>query len=95
MRKETRHSPPLRCDIALLRRLDAGGIERAIGLAATQSAGMRLHFGTGVKPLHAGLQSVIMAEAGLSVATGILDGPNGFFALFGFDGSTLDRVSAN
>ena len=38
-----------------LLKLDAGAIENALGLAATQSAGLRLQFGSEAKPLHAGL----------------------------------------
>ena len=47
-----------------LLKLDAGAIENALGLAATQSAGLRLQFGSEAKPLHAGLA----ARAGLFAA---------------------------
>ena len=62
---------------------------RALGLAATQAAGLRVHFGTETKPLHAGLaaaaavRSLRFAEADVQASRAVLDGRLGFFAVFG------------
>ncbi|OUM94773.1 MAG: hypothetical protein A9Z00_00960 [Thermobacillus sp. ZCTH02-B1] len=61
----------------------------ALGLAATQAAGLRVHFGTETKPLHAGLaaaaavRALRLAEAGVQASRASLDGRLGFFAVFG------------
>lgn len=84
--------------VAWLRGLDAAAMESAIGMGATQASGMRVQFGTEVKPLHAGIaaragvQAVALVEAGLSGAGGVLDGPNGFFAMFGYDAAKPERA---
>ncbi|RQZ47794.1 MmgE/PrpD family protein [Burkholderia sp. Bp9099] len=81
--------------------LDAAATENALGIAATQSAGLRLQFGSEIKPLHAGLAAraglfaVALAEAGLTGAPGALDGPEGFFAVFGGGASQPARVLAD
>ncbi|AWB25509.1 MmgE/PrpD family protein [Methylobacterium currus] len=70
----------------------------ALGLAATQSAGLRLQFGTDAKPLHAGLASragltaACLAEAGLSGAPDFLGGPIGFLDAFGFGATAPERL---
>jgi len=62
---------------------------QALGLAATQAGGLRVHFGTETKPLHAGLaaaaavRSLRFAEAGVQASRASLDGKLGFFAVFG------------
>lgn len=62
----------------------------ALGLAATQSAGLRLQFGFDAKPLHAGLAAragltaARLAQAGLSGAPDLLDSRLGFLPLYGF-----------
>jgi 2-methylcitrate dehydratase PrpD len=62
---------------------------RALGLAATQAGGLRVHFGTETKPLHAGLaaaaavRSLLFAEADMQASRASLDGRLGFFAVFG------------
>ncbi|MGZ7444772.1 MmgE/PrpD family protein [Paenibacillus sp. TH7-28] len=69
--------------------LDASTTARALGLAATQAGGLRVHFGTQVKPLHAGLAArsgllaTRLAEAGIAGAEEPLEGPLGFFAALG------------
>ena len=61
----------------------------ALGMAATQSSGLRAQFGSAVKPLHAGLaarsavNSVLLAKAGFP---GQVDGVvESFLTVFGFD----------
>lgn len=77
---------------AWLQNLDPGQMASALGLAATQSSGMRLQFGTETKPLQVGLaaekavEAVHLAAAGVQGHPAILDGPLGYFSLYG-DGS--------
>jgi 2-methylcitrate dehydratase PrpD len=69
----------------------------ALGLAATQSAGLRSQFGSDGKPLHAGLaarsglMSALLARAGFQGASEALDGPNGFLSAFSAQTPALDR----
>lgn len=57
---------------------------RALGLAASQAAGLKAQFGTMAKPFHAGraaeagLQAAIWAEAGMTARTDILEASQGF-----------------
>lgn len=66
----------------------------ALGLAATQAAGLRLQFGYDAKPLHAGLAAragltaVRLAQAGFSGAPDFLEGPISFFEALAFDAAT-------
>ncbi|BAI73617.1 hypothetical protein AZL_a00860 (plasmid) [Azospirillum sp. B510] len=84
--------------VARLRRLDVGRIAVALGLAATQSAGLRLQFGSDAKPLHAGLAAragltaALLAERGFGGAADFLDGPVGFFSCFAAGAERPERV---
>ena len=70
----------------------------ALGLAGTQSAGLRLQFGTDAKPLHAGLASraglsaARLAGSGLSGAPDFLGGTIGFLDAFGFGATAPERL---
>ncbi|MFD0869259.1 MmgE/PrpD family protein [Paenibacillus residui] len=61
----------------------------ALGLAATQASGLRVHFGTETKPLHAGLaassavRSLLLTDADFQSNQTSLDGKLGFFNVFG------------
>ena len=61
----------------------------AISVAATMASGLKRQFGSDVKALHcglaarAGIEAALLAQAGLSARGDILDGPDGFLALFG------------
>jgi len=61
----------------------------AIGIAASQSAGLKINFGTMTKPFHAGhaahdgLQAARLAAAGFTAHPAALDGPIGFLAVLG------------
>lgn len=74
---------------ARLLRLDATATRIAIGLAATQAAGLKLHFGTMAKPFHAGcaahdgLRAARLAACGFSAGLDALDGPTGFVEMYG------------
>lgn len=75
--------------IGYLKRFSANQMAKAIGFAATQSSGLRVQFGTEAKPLHAGLaaqtalRSIDFVEADLGGSLCALDGPLGFFQLYG------------
>lgn len=64
--------------------LDEEATARAIGLAASQAAGLKAQFGTMAKPLHAGraaeagLLAALWAEAGMTARTDILEARQGF-----------------
>lgn len=78
--------------------LDAAATANALGLAATQSAGLRLQFGTDAKPLHAGLAArsgllaASLAEAGLAGSPAFADGPIGFLAAYGAGAEAPERL---
>lgn len=70
----------------------------ALGLAATQSAGLRLQFGYDAKPLHAGLANragltaARLAQAGFQGAPDFMENPIGFFSAFSFGMEQPHRV---
>ncbi|MEU7814319.1 MmgE/PrpD family protein [Pseudonocardia sp. NPDC049154] len=70
----------------------------ALGIAASMAGGSRQNFGTMTKPLHAGLAArdgvlaARLATAGFTADTTQLEGPLGFFALYGDGPGDLDRV---
>lgn len=71
-------------------------IAEAMSIAASQAAGLRLQFGTNIKPLHAGLaaqqavQAVELCRSGLSANSDFLDEKIGFLALYGVGNQGLD-----
>lgn len=73
----------------------------ALGLAATQSSGLRLQFGYDAKPYHAGLAarsgllSARLAAAGFGGAPDFLDNPIGFHSAFAFGAERLYAVTEN
>jgi 2-methylcitrate dehydratase PrpD len=77
--------------------LDERATAIAIGLAATQSSGLRVQFGSDAKPLHAGLAarngllSALLARSGFQGAAAALDGPNGFLRAFNAGSVALQR----
>lgn len=77
--------------------LDEDQTAVAIGLAATQSSGLRVQFGSDGKPLHAGLAarngllSALLARSGFQGATAALDGPNGYLSVFKAGAVALQR----
>lgn len=84
---------------ARLADLDVDATIRALGLAGTQSGGLRVHFGSPVKPLHAGIAArsglfaARLAATGFSGAAEPLTGPIGFLALFGGEGARPERIT--
>ena len=75
----------------------------ALGIAASQSAGLRENFGTMTKPFHAGRASesgvvaVEFAADGFTAARGILEAPRGFFqaAGGGYDEASINGKLGN
>jgi len=73
---------------ARLLNLDTDKTQHALGIAGTQSSGLKRVFGSMCKPFHAGrsaqagLFSALMAENGFTSAKDILEGPQGFFEAF-------------
>ncbi|WP_439327999.1 MmgE/PrpD family protein [Lonepinella sp. BR2357] len=71
-------------------------LDQALSLAATQAAGLRLMFGSSVKPLHAGLaaqtaiQTVELLQAGLAAPTDFLDKEQGFIRVYAGSRGELD-----
>ena len=66
--------------------LDEDGWLRALGLAGTGAAGLKVSFGTMAKPLHAGraaasgVQSALLARRGFTASTSIVEAAQGFAA---------------
>jgi 2-methylcitrate dehydratase PrpD len=62
---------------------------RALGLAGTQAAGLRLVFGTMAKPFHPGksaldgMLSALLAQRGFTCVTNIIEGKKGYFEVLG------------
>jgi 2-methylcitrate dehydratase PrpD len=89
--------------VSRLRRADLPSTARALGIAASQSAGLRENFGTMTKPFHAGraaesgVLSVDFALRGWTAAENILEAPRGFFnaAGGGYDGASLEGALGN
>lgn len=69
--------------------LSAEEMTRALGLAGTQAAGLRLVFGTMAKPFHPGkcafdgVLSAILAQRGFTCVPNIIEGKNGYFEVLG------------
>ena len=84
--------------VSRLRRADPSMTARALGIAASQSAGLRENFGTMTKPFHAGraaesgVLAVDLALRGWTAAENILEAPRGFFraAGGGYDASSIE-----
>lgn len=64
-------------------------LAHAIGIAASMASGIRVNFGTMSKPLHVGraaengITAALMARGGFAADPEALDGPWGFFQVFG------------
>jgi 2-methylcitrate dehydratase PrpD len=83
--------------------LQSADLRTALGIAASQAAGLRENFGTMTKPFHAGRASesgVVAAELtklGWTAAPNILEAPRGFFhaAGGGYDKQGIDGMLGN
>ena len=78
-------------------RLKEEALIRTLGIAASMASGLRENFGTMTKPLHAGraaengVTAALLAQAGFTSATNILEARRGFFHAMGggFDESKI------
>lgn len=83
--------------VSRLRRADVAATETALGIAASQAAGLQENFGTMTKPLHAGRSAetgifvVDLAALGFTASRTILEAPRGFFNAEG-GGCELERI---
>lgn len=76
--------------IGALKHLPDSRLAQVLGIAATQSAGLRFQVGTAVKPLHAGLaaRAAVFAyeaveEASIAGSTELFNEVNGYFHVYG------------
>lgn len=80
--------------------LPAGQIQHALGIAASQAAGMHRQFGTDVKPMHAGLaaragvHAAMLAARGMTGARAVLDGKGGFADVYGGGSAVMAPAAA-
>src|SRR5581483_9309085 len=80
--------------------LDDEAMTRALGIATTQAAGLKVSFGSMGKPLHGGrsaavgVASALLAERGFTGSPVAIEGPQGFAATqaAGFDPDRPDAV---
>jgi 2-methylcitrate dehydratase PrpD len=78
--------------------LKEDALVRTLGIAASLAAGLRENFGTMTKPLHAGraaengVTAALLAQAGFTSATNILEARRGFFNAMagGYDPGKID-----
>jgi 2-methylcitrate dehydratase PrpD len=88
------------CGLGRLLRLDEGRMRNALGIAASMASGSRQNFGTMTKPLHAGMaarDAVIAAQlaaSGFTADQDQLEGPFGYFRLYGEEPDTGAVASA-
>ena len=89
--------------VAKLLALDLPHTARALGIAASQAAGLRENFGTMTKPFHAGraaeagVIAADLAQLGWSATEQILEAPRGFFraAAGGYDPNAISGKLGN
>lgn len=81
--------------------LDAAAAGHALAIAASEASGLKVNFGTMVKPLHAGLAArngvlaALLAKRGMSASGRALDGPQGFLAAMDSQHATLGDEAAD
>ena len=81
--------------------LDVHKTRATLGIAASLASGVMENFGTYTKPFHAGHASrngviaAILAREGLSANLNVLEGPRGFFYVFGQEQANIGRMRKN
>ncbi|MFC1870060.1 MmgE/PrpD family protein [Chloroflexota bacterium] len=81
--------------------LDVTQTRMALGMAASFASGIMQNFGTYTKPLHAGhaaqsgVMAAMLARMGLTADPDILEGPRGFFYVFGQTQSVIKHMTEN
>ncbi len=82
---------------AYLLAFSAADMLNAVGIASSQAAGLRVQFGTEMKPLHAGLaaqqavQSIALTQQGFLGSAAALDSTSGYLAAYGGEVSSAGR----
>jgi 2-methylcitrate dehydratase PrpD len=80
--------------------LPTATVQNALGIAASMASGSRQNFGTMTKPLHAGLAArdavvaIELAENGFTADSNQLDGPLGYFRMYGVDAQPAHVLTA-
>lgn len=80
--------------------LSRATVQNALGIAASMASGSRQNFGTMTKPLHAGLAArdavlaIELAENGFTADPNQLDGPLGYFRMYGVDAQPAHVLTA-
>lgn len=83
---------------AKLLELNADRLRHMLGITASMASGIRANFGTMTKPLHVGraaqngVSAALLAHAGFEADPNALDGPWGFFQVFG-RGFDAERIA--
>lgn len=78
--------------------LDADRLRHMLGITASMASGIRVNFGTMTKPLHVGraaqngVSAALLAGSGFKADPNALDGPWGFFQVFG-RGFDVQRIT--
>jgi 2-methylcitrate dehydratase PrpD len=83
--------------------LPADRLRHMLGITASMASGIRANFGTMTKPLHVGraaqngVSAALLVQAGFEADPDALDGPWGFFQVFGrgFDAERIDGKLGN
>ena len=84
--------------VAKLLDLDVRTTANALSIAATQASGFTLQFGTNVKPLQAGfaarngVEAALLAKAGITANTDIIENERGFAGLFAIAGQPMTKL---
>jgi 2-methylcitrate dehydratase PrpD len=80
---------------------DAATLQRAWGVAGSEIGGLVRNFGTMTKPFHAGcaarsgVTAARLAGAGMTADTGIFDGSDGVFDVYGAEGESPEDLVAD
>ncbi|MEO6223675.1 MAG: MmgE/PrpD family protein [Vicinamibacterales bacterium] len=81
--------------------MDAAATGHALAIATSEASGLKEHFGTMVKPLHAGLAArngvlaALLARGGLTASALAIEGPQGFLRAMDSQGTTIGDAIAD
>ena len=84
--------------VSRLLKLDVRSTTHALSIAASQASGFCVQFGTNVKPLQAGfaaragIESALLARAGISGYSQVIESERGFAGLMGTIGGELNQL---
>jgi len=101
------HSAPLQgtmgaaAEAAKLLGLNVTQTRAAMGIAASLASGIMQNFGTYTKPLHgghaasSGMKAAFLASKGFTGDPDVLEGPKGYFYVYGQEQADIKRVTEN